>query len=148
MTDSINNKLQIINGAGAVPTSVSGTAPSGPIPQAVAVNHKTARAYVTNQNSYTVTVVNLSTNAIVGSPIGVGAYPLGVAVNPETNRIYVVTNGSDRLKVIDGASNSVIADVPTGGVSSRAIAVSPKSNRAYVTNNGSASISVFDLGDP
>ncbi|MFF2124475.1 YncE family protein [Streptomyces olivochromogenes] len=38
------------------------------------------RAYVTNFNSNDVSVINTSTNTIVGSPIPVGANPAGIAI--------------------------------------------------------------------
>ena len=40
------------------------------------------RAYVTNTNADTVSVINTATNLVVGSPIAVGINPNGVAITP------------------------------------------------------------------
>ena len=43
-------------------------------------NLNSPRAYVTNFNSSTVTVIDTATNTVVGAPITVGTNPQGIAV--------------------------------------------------------------------
>jgi YVTN family beta-propeller protein len=40
------------------------------------------RAYVANSNSSNVTVIDTSTNSLVGTPIPVGLNPFGVGIGP------------------------------------------------------------------
>jgi YVTN family beta-propeller protein len=46
----------------------------------VAVDQPRARAYVTNFNDDTVTVINTLNNQVIGSPIPVGDGPVAIAV--------------------------------------------------------------------
>src|SRR5947207_2703282 len=46
-------------------------------------------AYITNNISNTVSVIDTATNVVVGTPIAVGFTPFGVAVNPAGTRVYV-----------------------------------------------------------
>src|SRR5579859_6788980 len=59
-------------------------------PRAVAVNAMTNRIYVGNYDDNTVSVIDGSTNTVMGSPIRIGDNILdAIAVNPTTNRVYV-----------------------------------------------------------
>lgn len=75
-------------------------------PVAVAVNPTSARVYVANEGSNTISVVDATTDQVIAT-IPVGRLPSSVAVNPITNRIYVASLGANSLSVIDGASNRV-----------------------------------------
>jgi YVTN family beta-propeller protein len=80
----------------------------------VAVNPTGTRAYVTNFNSSTVSVIDTATNAVVAT-VPVGNQPVGVAVNFTGTRVYVVNQNSNNVSVIDTATNAVIgAAVPVG----------------------------------
>ena len=95
-------------------------------------------AYITNNFSNDVSVIDIATNTVVGPPIAVGVSPIGVAVNPAGTRVYVANNGSSTVSVIDTATNTVLGspiDV-RGSVSGSAIGlvVNPAGNRLYVAN--------------
>src|SRR6476661_659515 len=45
-------------------------------------------AYIANQGDSTVSVIDVATNTVVGSPIGVGGGPFGIAVHPTGTRVY------------------------------------------------------------
>ena len=47
------------------------------------------RAYVANSDSNNVTVIDTTTNTVVGTPIPVGTSPVGVGVDPTVHRAYV-----------------------------------------------------------
>jgi YVTN family beta-propeller protein len=77
-------------------------------------------AYITNQSSGTVSVIDTVTNTVVGSPIGVGSNPSGVAVTPDGSRVYVTNFGSNNVSVIDTATNAVVGSPITVGSRPRA----------------------------
>ena len=61
---------------------VSATITVGDNPNGVAITPDGTKAYVTNFNPDTVSVINTATNAAVGSPIPVGDGPTGIAICP------------------------------------------------------------------
>src|ERR1700693_405313 len=99
-------------------------------------------AYVTNQCSTTVTVIDTANNAIVAT-IPIGAVPAGAAITPDGTRVYVADEGSNTISVISTTSNTVIATIPVG-VAPVAIAITPDGTRAYVANEADSTISVID----
>src|SRR5262245_28478983 len=70
-------------------------------------------AYITNASSFTVSVIDTATNAVVGSPIPVGNFPLGVAVMPDGSKVYVTNLGDNTVSVIAAAANTV-STIPVG----------------------------------
>jgi YVTN family beta-propeller protein len=99
------------------------------------------RAYVVNNVSHSVSVIDTASNAVI-STIPANA-PISVAMGPARNRAYVTNSGSDSLAVIDTETNLVIANIPVGDLA-YAVAVSPDGARAYVTNFNSDTVSVID----
>src|SRR3954453_7280719 len=73
------------------------------------------RAYVANNGSNNVTVIDTTTNAVVGTPIPVGAQPNGVGVDPTVHRAYVANQGSNTVTVIDTTTNAVVGAPITVG---------------------------------
>src|SRR4051794_32252255 len=73
------------------------------------------RAYVTSQTNNTVSVIDTTTNTVVGVPIPVGIQPLGVGVDPTVHRAYVVNLGSNTVSVIDTTTNTVVGGPITVG---------------------------------
>src|SRR5258708_6430333 len=70
-------------------------------------------AYITNQGSNTVSVIDTATNA-VSATIPVGINPIGVAVNPDGSKIYVANLNARTVSVIDKVTNIVITTIPVG----------------------------------
>ncbi len=70
-------------------------------------------AYITN-TAGTVSVIDTSTNTVVGTPISVGIGPGGVAVNPAGTRVYVANQGTGTVSVIDTSSNTKLTDISVG----------------------------------
>jgi YVTN family beta-propeller protein len=92
-----------------------------------------ARAFVANSGDGNVSVIDVPTDTVVGSPFAVGGGPSGVATSPDGQKVYVTDDGGTTMKVLDAASGSVLATVDVGGAPV-ALAVSPDGHTAYVTN--------------
>jgi YVTN family beta-propeller protein len=89
----------------------------GTNPKTVTVNPAGTRAYVTNNfagAAGTVSVIDPSTNLVVGLPISVGNGPIGASINPLGTKVYVVNNVSGNVSVIDTITNSVTATIIVG----------------------------------
>jgi YVTN family beta-propeller protein len=129
--------------ATAAPTVIA-TVQVGTAPFGVDVNPTTNRIYVANRDSNTVSVIDATTNTVVGSPIAVGTAPHALVVNPATNRIYVANTNSNTVSVIDGSTNTVIGSPIAVGLAPYGIAVNPTTNRIYVTNQTSGTVTVID----
>ncbi len=56
--------------------------------------------YVTNQGSNSVSVIDATTNTVVGAPIPVGPFPVGVAYNPINGYMYIANFGDTAISVI------------------------------------------------
>ena len=99
-------------------------------------------AYVSDQNSAMVSVVNTTTNQTIKN-ISVGSGPIGISVSPNGNYVYVANSGSDTLSIINTSTNT---NVDTLGVGSYpfAIAFLPDGSTAYVTNQNSGNITVIN----
>jgi YVTN family beta-propeller protein len=93
------------------------------------------RAYVTNQVSDSVTVINTANNQKVKEIMGLDA-PTLLAVSPGGGRVYVTNNNSPgKLSVINTATYTVttipVGDYPAG------VAVAP-TGRVYVAHESSS----------
>lgn len=99
-------------------------------------------AYIANQFSNSVSVVNTTTNTVVAT-VPVGAHPTGVAASADGSSVYITNNGDNTVSVINTATNTVSATIPVG-TAPYGICVSPDGNRVYVANQNSGSISVIN----
>jgi len=102
-------------------------------------------AYIANELSDNVTVIDTRTNTVVGSPITVGDSPWGVAVAPDGAEVYVTNINSGSVSVIDTRTNTAVATFPAGP-NPHGVAVSPDGARLYVANDNFAAstITVID----
>lgn len=133
-----------------VQTIVSPDRPSG-----VAVNTSTNMVYTVNSgdgaigHGGSVTVINGTTGAVVGSPIPVGSAPYAIAANPVNNSVYISDSVDGTVTVISGDIPRVTAvislndlnlddpDAPDVDLEIRAhgIAVDVLTNKVYVTGH-------------
>jgi YVTN family beta-propeller protein len=75
-------------------------------PEAIAVDKRDGRAYVTIANTDHVVALDLSSHKVVGDlslerKQGYGVAPVAVAVDPAHHRLYVAEEGADDLAVLD-----------------------------------------------
>ncbi|MEO5703099.1 MAG: Calx-beta domain-containing protein [Gammaproteobacteria bacterium] len=104
--------------------------------------HAAPFAYISNENSNDVSVIDIATN-IVTATVPVGLTPFGVAVNPSGSRVYVTNIDSNTVSVIDTATNTVVATVAVG-TNPFGIAINPAGTVVYVANKTSDTVSVID----
>jgi len=114
----------------------------GTAPATVAVSGDESVAYVANNSSNTVSVINTATNAVL-TTVAVGNNPAGVAVSPNGANVYVTNFNSGTVSVINAATNTVISTVNIGG-NPYGVALSPNGAFAYVANNQNNSVSVIN----
>ena len=91
-------------------------------------------AYVADEASGTVSVINTQINQVVGSPIGVGKQPYGIAITPDGSSAYVTNNSSENVSVINTQTNQVVSSPIKVGTGPTGIAITPDGSTAYVTN--------------
>jgi YVTN family beta-propeller protein len=104
-------------------------------------------AYVTNQASGTVTVLDV-VDVRVDREIPTGANPVAVIASTTRNEVYVVNSGSSSARgsvtVINAENNRVAATISVGR-QPVSIDLDSTGKLAYVANSGSNNISVIDL---
>ena len=107
------------------------------------VNPATNRIYVVNSDSTSkyVTVIDSTTNTMLGVPPPVGTAPIGIVVNPVTNRLYVANSGdaSKSVSVIGVPLTVGPGTLPTGGT------VSVAWSGLYLPN-GADFVGLYDAG--
>ena len=117
-------------------------------PQSGTVTPDGKFAYVTSVNTHSITVLDMATNAVVGSiPIAAGP-PQYVAFTPDGKTAYVsvydeLHNTGNAILVLDTASRTVTASIPAEKFP-YAIAVSPDGRQVYVPNHDVNLVSVVD----
>jgi YVTN family beta-propeller protein len=126
--------------------AVLATVPAGRGAWSVAVSEPLRRAYVTNRDEDTVTVVDLLTNQVVATlPMGSG--PHNLAVDGAANRVYVTLHGGaergNAVAVVDAADGRLLATWPTGPFPA-ALALNSLAGRLYVQNEGDSTLTVLD----
>ncbi|MEO3761347.1 YncE family protein [Mycobacterium sp. B14F4] len=105
------------------------------------------RAYVANQSSNSVSVIDIATSTpILLATIPVGSHPTGVAAaNVDGTKLYVTNTWSNSVSVIDTAAPTptVIATIAVGA-GPTGVVVSPFGSRVYVVNTFAGTVSVID----
>src|SRR5260370_25184880 len=110
----------------------------------VAVTPDGSHAYVANNGSDTVSLIDTVTNQLV-QPIALppgSTSPAGVVITPDGKYVYVTAmnnNNSNRLiagtvSVISTATNAIVGDPITVGNSPLGISVTPDGKYVYVAN--------------
>jgi len=124
-------------------SSTVATITVGTSPNEIVITPNGLYAYVTNQVSNNVSVIDVTTNTVVAT-VAVGTSPAWVAITPNGQYAYVANYGSNNVSVIDISTNTVVATVAVGTFP-WAVAVTPNGQYAYVTSYGSNNVSVIDV---
>jgi YVTN family beta-propeller protein len=118
---------------------------SGKGPEEVAISPDGSTAYVTDELANSVSVIDLATGTVSGSPIKVGNAPLGIAITPDGSTVYAVNDVGGSLTPIDTATRKAGPEITLAGVNPMNVAISPDGKTAYVTDLESKEVSVVDL---
>ncbi|WP_197040267.1 YncE family protein [Mycobacterium sp. URHB0044] len=129
-------------------TSLNAPTTVGTNPSALALSGN--YAYLANQGSNTVSVIDTRTGQLVDTnlatptvvdPITVGTSPAAV-VATSNGKVYVANSGSGTVSVISTSTNKVTKTIQVGS-SPQGLAVSPDGSKVYVANSGSGTVSVI-----
>ena len=103
-------------------------------------------AYISNELSNNVTIINTSTLQTVPNDISI-TDPNGVAVSPDGQSVYITSDEDGSVTAINTATNEIINTV---GVGERAfgVVVSPDNRTVYVANYSSSSVTVVSPPSP
>ncbi|MEX0993183.1 MAG: PKD domain-containing protein [Solirubrobacterales bacterium] len=101
------------------------------------------KLFVAQAGNSSVSVIETTSNSLVGSSIVVGLEPVSIALTPDGARAYVANATGDSVSVIDASSQTVVATVPVGN-NPDTVAISPTASRGYVSNFDSGTVSVID----
>jgi len=115
-------------------TQVTATIKVTPVP--------TSYAYIANQGSNMIAVVNCTTHKVIKSISG-GSIPVGIVTSADGERVYIANNDASTVSVINTADNTLLTSIPVGN-SPYGIAISPDGTRVYTANSNAASISVIE----
>ena len=127
----------------ATNTTVGANIQVGLGPTAIALTPNGKTAYVTNENSNTVSAINTATNTVVTIPVGIN--PFLVAISPNGATAYVANNSfsspsNGSVSVINTATNTVIATIALGSNDPAGLTVTPDGSKLYVTNTGNVTV--------
>ena len=121
VVNNLDDSVTVINVAGDANTKIA-QIEVGDEPRTVAITPDKRLAYVTNQGSATVSVIDLTTNQkTIDIPVGVEPY--GIALTPDGARAYVANSASNTVSIIDTASNTVVGTINIPGVQPRGVAI-------------------------
>jgi len=129
VSDGTNAVASVVNipvGAAAITKTGDVTVTGG---GAVATTNN--RAYVTNKSAGTVTVIDTTTNTVVGT-IGVGASPDGLAMKPDGTRLYVSSTDGNTVTVVNTTTNTVVTTIAVAKPT--AMAINSSGSVLYVAN--------------
>jgi YVTN family beta-propeller protein len=131
----------LIAGAQASPV-VQATLTLGNNTQGIATDPSIAKAFVTNFDSGTVSVIDMN-GLVVSATITVGSNPRRILVDSATHLVYVtLDNSPGSVVVINGVTNAIVATIPVGGAP-KGIGSNLFIGEVYVSNNGSNTVSVI-----
>ena len=136
VSDGVNKvPVQINIPVSAVPigvrTDVAGVGGAG------AVAATNTRAYVTNRDAGTVTVIDTVTATVVGT-YAAGVAPDGLAVKQDGTRLYVSSSTKNTVTVLDTATGAVKATIAVAKPT--AITMAPGGASVYVTSYDTAKV--------
>ncbi len=113
-----------------------------PVLAAVPLLASPVRIYVTNSDDNKITVIDPSTDQVVGE-IPVSANPHGIVPSPDGTRFYISSESKDVLDVVDRKTARVLRSV-TIGARPNNVAITRDGSRVYVCIRGEAWVDVVD----
>ena len=117
----------------------------GDVPKGVKIHHTGKIAFVANENSGTVSVINLDTLEVQKN-IAVGSMPHNIVFHPNGLKAFVTLQGEDKIAIIDVSSLEKTDSIQVGNLPHN-LDITPDGNSLFVTNIGSNDVAVVDLMD-
>jgi YVTN family beta-propeller protein len=129
-------------------------------PYTITINAAGTKAYVTNSNSTTVSIIDLATNKVTGT-IGGFDGPSGLVITPDGRHAYVNNYGGPggvgsgngtTVRVVDLNTNAIVGPALTVGLAPASLAITPDGAYVYVINYvdgnlGTGTISIINTSD-
>lgn len=78
----------------------------GNAPFGIAYDSVNERIYVTNSDSNTVSVIDITTNTVIDT-IPIGVVPFNISYRPDNHKMYVTNDGDSTVSVINTTTNTV-----------------------------------------
>ena len=131
--------------------AVGSPIPVGFLPAGVSVTPDGRYAYITNNASDTISVIDTVSRAVVAT-INVPAGPIGVATSPDAKQVYATSPGlipdnrgfeGNAVSIVNTATNT-LAGAITAGTGAIGVAFTPDGAHVYVANNSSSSVSLIN----
>lgn len=130
----------------------------GEYPDGVAFDPQ-GRAYVSNEYSGTVSVIDPVTATVtttisgLGGQLGdLGSHPEGMVADPHRPALYVAVTNRDLVAVVDTRTDTVshlisVARAPVLGTAPTDVAISPDGNTLYSSDSGEDAVAAISLTD-
>lgn len=122
--------------------AVVGTVRVGEVPKYVAVSPDGRWVLVTNWCSFSLTVIDATTNGVVKT-LDLGRYPRGIAISNDSKTAYVTVMGAAKLAIVDLTTRKVRFRASAASTP-RHIVLSPDNTIYYVTHNLSSVVTKHD----
>jgi YVTN family beta-propeller protein len=115
------------------------------------------RAYVTNEYSGTVSVINPATATVTATIGGIGgsrgdlaSHPEGLVADPKRNLLYVAVTDRDLVDVVNTTTDKVVDYVSVGrpqglGTEPTSVAISPDDSTLYSSDAGEDALAAISL---
>lgn len=121
VANPLDGSISVFNVAGDANTKLA-EIKTGDQPRTVAIRPDKRFAYVTNEGSATLSVIDLAALKKV-TDVAVGSDPYGVALTPDGGLAFVADSAGDDVAVIDTARNAIVKVILIPGVQPRGIAI-------------------------
>lgn len=111
-------------------------------PYTVTINASGTKAYVTNSNGLTISIIDIATNTVTGVITGFDG-PSGMVIAPNGNFAYVNNYGSSggvgsgngtTVRVVNLNTNTIVGSPITVGLAPASLAITPDGAFVYVIN--------------
>jgi YVTN family beta-propeller protein len=134
------DKLYILSGVGiGIFDSSTDTWTGGPIAgtenalYGITTNTSGSKAYITNNSLNSVTVVDTSTDSVIGSPISVGSGPYGIV--RAGNEIFVGNSTGGSVSVISAISDTLVDTIsPLVGANPYGVSTNNDESKVFVSS--------------
>jgi YVTN family beta-propeller protein len=138
-------KLQSRIRPGTAPTNtVIATVTVGNGPQALVLSPDNTLLYVANYTDGTISVIDTTTNMVVGSPYSAGSNPESIAVTSGGTQLYIANNNLAGTVTVLNASTGALINTVAVGANPLHLAVTPNGKQVWVPNSETGTVSVID----